>query len=513
MKYPKDPYNVEYSMIEEVELLREGIWNGYPYDKEFMEELTETYDINILRAPLQRDHWGNGSSDAIGHVLNLKLVDDVSPDGEFSVVGTVGFLEEGKDLIESGKVNERSISWTSWYPMEGLSYLLHLMLIGDSNPASVGMKPITFSPEKKEKATIDLVVKGSLEGSSLLWSADEDSFIYKIRADSRFIPESIRLKWLDKAAGLQGKIGQLKLEYVGENNPSDYYKQSVIFLKAKNWTLKKAKEWIQSQVDSGELSKVNNYDDLKIVEITNDPEVNKSSRTLDKDNTVGASSMDNSNELRSIKNMAENDVNVGTTDLTGPPVPIPVPIPAPIPISNPQAFTVAVEPESADDLERQNTVLQKQLEIQTKKNLQLKQEYAKKLKATVQDLKTTTIETEVDKLLVEEYITPAYKESGLIAILAALPDEDFTLQGKEIGFREALYRILELNGKLKIKHEFKSKLSELAGSSIDEFEGLEKTGNAKNLDLARIAGKIQEDEGIPYGAAIAKAIRKYGGDV
>ena len=505
MKFDKDPYQVEYEAIQDVEVLREGNWNGRDYDAPFIEDIANTYDSNILRAPLQRTHWGDGGAGAIGHVLDLKVKDDLSPDGAISLVAVTGFLKEGVDLIESGQINERSISWSDLYPMNGLPYMLHLMIIGDSNPASIGMEPISFNPDKKEKATIEKLTNISLEGElGLSWTANEEEFNFRVRVNSRFKDGTMRDVWLDKKAGIKSVVGKLNLAYLSEDqDPESLFKRSITFLRSKNWTFKLAKEWVSVQKENGNL--VSEF----ILQKDQD-EIN--SEHLNKIIIPDAISGTNPIETRS-KDMSDDVEKV--QDVSGDPPIILDPEPDPTPALTPTNDTVnyTVEPDSATDLERTNTRLSKELEVQTKKNLELKREYADKLQRTVNELKAKTIETEVDQLLVDEFITPAYKEHGLVKILAALPEADFELRGKTVSYREALYELFRFNGKLKIKHEFKSKMSPLGKTGEDEFSALEVAGRSNNTDLARLATKISEDEGIPYDQALPKALKQTGGEI
>jgi len=502
MKFDRDPYQIEYEAIQDVEVLREGNWNGRDYDASFIEDISNTYDINTLRAPLQRTHWGDGGTGAIGHILDLKVKDDLSPDGVISLVAVTGFLKEGVDLIESGQINERSISWSDYYPMNGLPYLLHLMIIGDANPASIGMDPISFNPDKKEKATIEKLTNASLEGElGLSWTANDEEFNFRVRVDSRFKDGTMRDVWLDKKAGIKSVVGKLNPAYLSEGqDPESLFKKSITFLRNKNWTFKLAKEWVLVQKENGNLT-------MEFTTQEDQDEIN--SKHLNKI-TVPEISGINPIETRS-KDMSDIDEKVQDNSGNPPIILEPDPTSAPTPANDTMSYTV--EPESATDLERTNAELSKQLEAQTKKNIQLKREYADKLQRTVNDLKAKTIETEVDQLLVDEYITPAYKEQGLVQILAALPEADFELRGKKVSYRDAFYRLLTFNGKLKIKHEFKSKMSPLGKTGEDEFSALEAAGKSNNTDLARLAIKISEDEKIPYDVALGKALKQSGGAI
>jgi len=117
MKYEGDPYQVKYAAIQDVEIIREGTWNWDEHDRDMLEELVLTYDPALLRAKVIKDHvyW----DEAYGHVLALRFEDLPGDRGLYRVVATTGFLPEGKEMIESGKYNERSVGYAYFYPTEG----------------------------------------------------------------------------------------------------------------------------------------------------------------------------------------------------------------------------------------------------------------------------------------------------------------------------------------------------------------------------------------------------------
>jgi len=250
MKYEKDPYQVDYALIQDVEILVEGTWNWQGYDEEFLNEIALTYDPAMLRAKVARDHDYYGP--AFGHVLALHVKDDVSAEGAFSLVATVGFLESGKAMVESGEYNERSIGWASFHPTPGFPYLWEFSLLGANTPAAVGMEPIIFKEEDAEKMTRQLEIDRVNEGQSLdaianqlAWEKTEEYIRHQVRQPSRFIEKKLRTVELDEEAGIMAKVGKLKPEYIPEGSKaSSMVIQNVMFSLDKDWTLAKAKAWI-----------------------------------------------------------------------------------------------------------------------------------------------------------------------------------------------------------------------------------------------------------------------------
>jgi len=250
MKYENDPYQVEYAAIEEVEVLREGVWNWTGYDREFIEEMALIYDPAMLRAKVAKDHEYYGP--AFGHVLALRLDDDLSGEGSFRLMATVGFLASGKAMIESGEYNERSIGWASFHPTPGFPYLWEFSLLGVNTPAAVGMEPIIFKEEEAEKMFVQLEVDKINDGQTpeavmkqLAWEKTEEYIKHQVRQPSRFLEKTLRTIELDADAGVMAVVGRLKPEYVSEGNKAaSMVMQNVMFSLKKDWTLVKAKAWI-----------------------------------------------------------------------------------------------------------------------------------------------------------------------------------------------------------------------------------------------------------------------------
>ena len=250
MKYENDPYEVEYALIQDVEVVREGTWNWSVYGEEFLNEIALTYDPAMLRAKVAKDHEYYGP--AFGHVLALRVEDDVSAEGSFKLVATVGFLETGKAMIESGEYNERSIGWASFHPTPGFPYLWEFSLLGVNTPAAVGMEPIIFKEEDAEKMTQQLEIDRVNDGQTqeaimnqLAWEKTEEYIKHQLRQPSRFKDETIRTIELDEDEGIMAVVGKLKPEYVPEGGKvASMVMQNVMFNLKKGWTLAKAKAWI-----------------------------------------------------------------------------------------------------------------------------------------------------------------------------------------------------------------------------------------------------------------------------
>ena len=250
MKYENDPYEVEYALIQDVEVVREGTWNWSVYGEEFLNEIALTYDPAMLRAKVAKDHEYYGP--AFGHVLALRVEDDVSAEGSFKLVATVGFLETGKAMIESGEYNERSIGWASFHPTPGFPYLWEFSLLGVNTPAAVGMEPIIFKEEDAEKMTQQLEIDRVNDGQTqeaimnqLAWEKTEEYIKHQLRQPSRFKDETIRTIELDEDEGIMAVVGKLKPEYVPEGGKvASMVMQNVMFNLKKGWTLAKAKAWV-----------------------------------------------------------------------------------------------------------------------------------------------------------------------------------------------------------------------------------------------------------------------------
>ena len=250
MKYEGDPYQVEYALIQDVEVLREGTWNWTGYDREFIEEIALIYDPAMLRAKVAKDHEYYGP--AFGHVLALRLEDDLSADGSLRLMATVGFLDSGKAMIESGEYNERSIGWASFHPTPGIPYLWEFSLLGVNTPAAVGMEPIIFKPEEAEQMTRQLEVDRMNDGQTLgaianqlVWEKTEDYIRHQVRQPSRFLEKTLRTIELDVDAGIMAVVGKLKPEYVPDGGKAaSMVMQNVMFSLKMDWTLAKAKAWI-----------------------------------------------------------------------------------------------------------------------------------------------------------------------------------------------------------------------------------------------------------------------------
>lgn len=250
MKYENDPYQVEYALIQDVEILVEGIWNWQGYNEEFLNEIALTYDPAMLRAKVAKDHDYYGP--AFGHVLALTVKDDASAEGSFKLVATVGFLESGKAMVESGEYNERSIGWASFHPTPGFPYLWEFSLLGANTPAAVGMEPIIFKQEEEEKMTRQLEVDRVNEGQTLdaianqlAWEKTEEHIRHQLRQPSRFRKETMRTIELDVDEGIMAVVGKLKPEYIPEGGKAgSMVMQNVMFSLEKGWTLAKAKKWV-----------------------------------------------------------------------------------------------------------------------------------------------------------------------------------------------------------------------------------------------------------------------------
>jgi len=252
MKYENDPYQIEYALIQDVEILREGKWNWYEYGREFMEEIALTYDPSMLRAKVIKDHEYEGP--AFGHVLALRVADDSSSEGAYKLVATTGFLYSGKQMVESGDYNERSIGWASFHPTQGFPYLWEWSLLGANTPAAVGMDPIIFKEEESEVLMQRLAIDRANEGLSeeaiakqLTWEKTEEYIRYRVRHKSRFRDETLKTIELDEDGGILAVVGKLKPDYVGDGNKESLVIQSVMFSLKKEWTLAKAKAWVETQ--------------------------------------------------------------------------------------------------------------------------------------------------------------------------------------------------------------------------------------------------------------------------
>ena len=266
-KFAKDPYQIEYAQIIEAELIREGNWNGWDFTPEMFEEIVETYDLSLLRAPIQRTHWGDGSGPVFGHVLDVEVRDTGGDLGKVSLWSTLGILPEGVYEIESGQVNERSVSISSWHPTSGFDYLIHLMLISDSNPAVTGMEPIKLSPIVVEEVEMTSAIEDPVfakvlnyNPKNLNWSKDDDDIKYRIRETSRFEPDTFDVIPVSaKAEGVRAEVGILKPQYLPEGSEPDALFARYYFFPLKNdWDIRKAKSWISRKRVLESLNIVNN---------------------------------------------------------------------------------------------------------------------------------------------------------------------------------------------------------------------------------------------------------------
>ena len=246
MKYKDDPYQTEYAVIQDVEILREGTWNWFDYDRAFMEDIAATYDPAVQRAKIIQDHAYGGP--AHGHVLALRVEDDPTAEGAYHLVATSGFLPEGKEMVDSGKWNERSMGWAMFHPTPGIPYLWEFSLLGANTPAVSGMSPIIFQKEDSEKMfqqlAIDMANEGAASTEKLSWERDEEYIHYRIRLKSRFADKSIKSVEMDAEAGILARVGHLRREYLGETDPKALVVQSLQFIREKGWTLAKAKAWV-----------------------------------------------------------------------------------------------------------------------------------------------------------------------------------------------------------------------------------------------------------------------------
>ena len=501
-KFEGDPYETEYAVIEEIEILREGVWNGYPYNQEFIEEISLTYDPSVVRAPLMLGHWGEGDGPEQGHVLALKAVDVKTDTGYVSLRAVVGFLESAAELIKGGMFNERSISWWDWYPMKGFAYLLHLALLGDANPGSVGMDPIIFSPLDKDSEfgnesenegdlnarrlnTFNAMAMAlSFKPENLRWSkeSDEDNsdIRFEVRKSSRFQPGTMRIRQISKKDGIRALAGTLKSEYLPDGKSSDaVFNQYILFSEAAGWTLKKAKNWIESRKSLDIEAESGNIDnDTGKKTVTNNIELIPG-LAPDENNSLTATAEGGLNMVTDTETIAAKvgqdgkveevvkEEELKKTTLSEELAP---------PKAKVQSRDITlIQPGNIQD--KQKTTAELQLEIDTEKG-RVQEEYdelEKELLLEKFNIRHAQCTAQCRTLLATGHLIPSQFELGIVECLAAIPDELAITETKTDGtksehrVRDRLLDILKEGGRVKLRGEVTPRVdeSQTAGPNAD----------------------------------------------
>jgi len=481
-RFEGDPYEQEYAKIVEIEVVREGTWNNRFYGQEFIEDIAASYDLSIVRAPVIFGHGGflEPEFEALGHILALQHVDEKSDKGLHKVIATVGLLDSGVETIESGEANERSISWWDFYPLQGIPYMLHLALLGNSNPAVVGMDPIVFSVNNVQdeidahssvQQTVDsdriaaranlanMIVEQLPESTNLNWARTDEDISYKVRELSRFQSGTLRTRQISSKSGIRAEAGLLKKEYVPEGKKNDaVFNRVILFSREKGWTFLKAKAWVEGKASlSAELTEPDNNE----VEI--DVKINVETNVKEGTDPV-TETVDGSNTSNILTATAEGGPTMPDVVETAAPVDghegddAPVESTQPTPVVT--ATTVSlIEPESIDDLQKKTDALR--VTIDAEKS-QAQQEYEKLFRQLQEEsfknrkAKLTAISR---TMLSEGFIVPAHIEGGIVECLSAIPDElEIELQlsdGNSVKRKvsDQLFELFKLGGRVKLKGE------------------------------------------------------------
>lgn len=476
---------VDYSDIQKIEIMKPGKWNGIEFTPAILRDAAASYDPHLLKAPIVLDHKEEGQ--AYGHILDLEFVDSKSDKEDFSLMATIGFFPEGAFMLNSGRWSERSVFIDDRYPTPGIPYIRHLSLLGAANPAVSGMKPVDEEPapetmpEEKPAPEIEelpeafqLKLQEININGYFVWDLTDKFVRYRVRPPSRFqngedgTANTFRTVWLSEKEGINSVQGKLRKAYVPKGKDADsMIVQSILFVKEK-WELAKAKTWIRDH--EGKLNNSGIYLSHAVF-----------------DNGI---ILDRSVE----KTMPEEIIN-----------PDPVTPATPPPHAEDTTAQLHIEPGSLESMKAENAKLRADNLKLIESHNQNERKLNAQLKLTNQQMRENTINARLDRLLAGSYITPAYIEEGLKQIFDILPDESTVeVHGKKIKASDALERLIELNGKLKIREEYGSKFA----VPTEENEDLAKLASlgATNLDLAVKAEELmQADSKLSYGDALVRA--------
>ena len=538
-KFEGDPYETEYAVIEKIEIMREGIWNGYPYTPEFIEEITLTYDTSVIRAPLMLGHWGEGDGPEHGHVLELEMVDEKTDTGQVSLYATVGFLESAAELIKDGMYNERSICWWDWYPMKGFAYLLHLALLGDANPASVGMDPIKFTPKNQESefegAGDEAVNEGDLNAhrlntfnamatalsfqpENLKWDKEfEDGDIrYEVRKLSRFMPGTIRIRMISKKDGIRALAGNLKTEYLPEGKSGDaLFNQYILFSEEAGWTLKKAKAWIESrktldiEAESNDIKNKTINITVGSVESTpgTDPVDNNSLTAT----AEGGNSMSPEPETTATVGQDGNEEQLAAEEVVA----------ALQPIAKVQSREVSlIQPGNLNDKAKTTQQLQAAIEAEKGKAQEEFDELEVQLLKEKFEVRLSQTDAMCRILLASGHMLPSQFELGVVECLAAIPDEleieETAEDGSKIKYRirNRLLEILKEGGRVKLRGEVTPRVDESKADGPDaDLDRLDAKGMDTRSERLRrkLTEKFPDKKSDEIMVLVEDEIRKDGG--
>lgn len=465
MKFPGDPYETEYAEIVDIEICREGVWNGWDWTPEMLEEIAASYDIKLLRAPLQRTHWGDGGGLVLGHILKPYMKDEGGDMGVVSLFAKVGILTEGVELIQDGQVNERSVSISSWYPTQGLWYLCHLMLISDTNPAVSGMEPIRFSGEIIDEDRSESVIKDpeyafalSYQPQNLNWSKEEGDIKFRVRESSRFQNGTLTIRAVNREQGIRAEVGELKSEYLPEGKDSkSLFTRYYLFAIEKEWNLPKAKEWIQNKktLTAEFIEPDPNLEIKTIAEIPNqiNKEVNKSTNQAAASRAEGGIDMPDT-EVEKTATGADGKIETTPNTTTTPTAA--AEIKEPEKLASPEV--IRVQDKSVFDVRNQNQELLRTKEEADSRTYEalLSENEALQKKITENDraFYGSTLRT----LLTQGYIAPVQMKMGLEDVLIAASKTLIKVLSEagietEENLADRIVKILQVHGKMYLKGE------------------------------------------------------------
>lgn len=478
--FHKENFGIEYAEIVDMDILTPGPVNWWKADAEMINELAASYDPLTLRAPIVADHITEGP--AFGHVLELSTRDGGTDKDELTLVATVGLTETGAQMVKSGEWNERSVQIWDFHPMEGVWYLLHLSLLGASNPACPCLSPVTFPARSDIDEMPEAMARAAKATAERLhtWGKSENHLTYRIRPLSRFKADSFEILPLDEKKGISMNSGQLLPKYKPEGASDDAPVTQAVLFELKSWDLAKAKSWVNkaemslsSQVDqaSGEVKE-------------------KLQATKENNDEPPPEQAEVHKEKGGLTSMPEP-----TQDPNSPPVETPEQ-------RTSVAGTLAIGEE--------NISLQQQLDAKDREVRQAQSQLKSELAKKSIELKATLVQTKLSELQAAGYLVPAQLQLGLLEALVAIPDDAMV---GDAWAGDVVLSALKHGGKLLLTDEIKvSEPEDHSGSSSPDLDKLEGSGvKVAGLDVAkRVRELMDANKDMSHREALAKASAELG---
>lgn len=196
----------------------------WPEVREYLEEELRKSAHSLEGKPLILDHY----KPIRGKVLGAEY-----EDGAIEYIAQLNDQNIMKQIVD-GKIKHCSVEfeWKSLENVNGVAprgiNFTGLSLLKDFLPGD----PLT---------TVEVwegIIK-KLKEAKAKEQADPQEFVfYQIRDPTAFLEERFSTAWIDQTNGIQGIYGRLR------ENPENPQLMAILFMKAKEWTLEKMKNWL-----------------------------------------------------------------------------------------------------------------------------------------------------------------------------------------------------------------------------------------------------------------------------